>query len=650
MYWIKAVCHRDCPDTCFIDVQVEGNKIISTKGSIDSPVTQGFTCPRGFGDPRRVHSEERVLFPHIRNDNACKGFRRVSWDKAIDIVAKKLQDVIYEYGKDSVLLYDYPGNQGFLAWQYPRRLWLALGVTTIDYALCSNSGHTGIGLHYGLTYGLQLENILDMNAITFWGNNAKVSFPHLWVLAKRAKKNNDSIIIAIDPRKSPSAKAANIWLNPRPGSDVALTYGIARYLIENKGVNEDFIQEWTQGYEQYREEALKWTPALVEQTTGISWKRIEKLGEIYIQKQPAAFIIGLGLQKSYHGAESARAVSLLPALFGSHRSFHYSDANGRYVDWEYLNGSNLTEMDFKVVKQVALGPRLESGEFKFVFVLGSNPAVTLPNQNAVRAGLLREDVFVVIQDTHWTETASYAEMVLPAATYLEKTDVNFSDHHIYSRLSEKAIEPLGESKHEIWVMHKLAKKLGLKEEWLYEDPWEALGKTLKDTFVEGTLQDLLEGTVLKLRMRHKDEYQTPSGKIEFYSSKAEELGVNSLPSQLLFEVGAEWFILLNSSTPKYTHSQFIDVYGPIPQLVWINPKDASDLNIENGEDVVLFNELGKVTVKAVVTDKVSRGVLWSPRPLTGSDGNPMNVLTHSTPQRIGGGPIFNSTKVKIEQI
>jgi len=265
-----------------MNVYVEDDKIISTKGSTANPVTQGFTCPRGVGDPRRVYSKDRVLYPHLKsNEDSGRGFRRVSWDRAIQLVAEKLQGVMDEYGKDSVLLYDYPGNQGFLAWQYPRRLWFALGVTTTDYALCSNSGHGGIGLHYGLTYGLQPEDLLNMKVITFWGHNAKVSFPHQWVLARMAKKNKKATIVALDSRKSRTAEAADVWLNPHPGSDVALAYGIARYLIENDGINKDFIKEWTEGFEQYEEEALKWRPKLVERTTGLSCKQVEELGEVY---------------------------------------------------------------------------------------------------------------------------------------------------------------------------------------------------------------------------------------------------------------------------------------------------------------------------------------------------------------------------------
>ncbi len=603
-----------------------------------------------MGDPKRVYSQKRVLHPHIRKSAENAGeFNRVTWDKALSLIADKLQDTLESYGPESVLLYDYPGNQGFLSWQFPRRLWHALGATTTDYSLCSTSGHHAIGLHYGRSYGIQPEELQEMSVITFWGNNAKVSASHQWSLALKARKNRQAIIVDVDSRKSPTSEAADIWLNPRPGSDVALTYGIARHVILNNGVDKKFINEWTVGYEKFEKEALSWTPDRVEQVTGLSWDRIETVANLYLKKQPIVFMIGLGLQKSNPGTEAVRAVSLLPTLLGYHRGFHYSDSNGRHVDWDYICGSSLTQKKGNVINQVSIGPRLESGEFKFVFVLGSNPTVTLPDQTTVRKGLSREDVFVAVQDTHWSKTAHFADVVLPAATYYEKTDVNLSDHHLYCRLSNKAIEPLGESWHEIKVMQEISHRLKLSESWLYEDPWDALEIALKGAFADKSLKDILNGEILKLRLKPKNEYQPPSGKIEFASSTASEIGVQEIPVQPELQTDGKWHILLNSSIPNYTHSQFTDVYGPIPQIVWVNKKDAEALEICNGNEVVLFNELGEVRVKAVVNDKVSKGVLWAPRPLVGLDGNPLNALTSSTQQIIGGGPNFNSTKVKIRK-
>jgi anaerobic selenocysteine-containing dehydrogenase len=597
------------------------------------------------GDAKRVYSEERILHPHIKNGNK---FRRVSWSEAIELVTSRLASVLEKYGHESVLLYDYPGNQGCLSWQYSQRLWCALGVTITDGALCSASGHSGIRLHYGLTYGLGFQDVLNCGAILFWGNNARVSSPHLWALSLRARKERGTTLVSVDPRRSETSESSDLWINPRPGSDVALSYGIARYLIEHNKVAEKFIEEWTIGYDKFRLEAEKWTPKRVEEVTKLAWKKVEELCEILVQKTPVAFMIGLGLNKSSYGAESTRAVSLLPVLLGQHRGFHYSDSNGRFVDWEYINGSKISSRKSKVVEQVCVGPRLDSGEFKFVFIKGSNPASTLPNQNAVRRGLSREDLFVVVHETHWTETAKLADVALPAATYLEKSDLNFSDHHLYTRLSAKAIEPLGECRHEIWVMQQLAERLGCTESWVFEDPWQALEKATMNAFENGRFDDLLNGAVLKLRQRPVDEYQTPSGKIELYSSKALQMGASPLPAQLPLNGDEHWFTLLNSSLPSWTHSQFRDVYGPIPEIVWINPIDAESLEVKNGDRVVLSNELGALVVEAIVTVKVSKGVLWSPRPLTGKNGVPLNSLTSSNPQSIGAGPRFNSTRVKIE--
>jgi anaerobic selenocysteine-containing dehydrogenase len=648
---IKTVCSRDCPDTCFIDVTVEKGKILKTRGCTDNPVTQGFICPRGNGDSKRVYSQKRVLYPFVKTDEQGRdNFFKVTWNYALSKVSEMISKTMVEYGNEALLLYDYPGNQGFLSWQFPRRLWMALGATTTDYSLCSSSGHAGIGLHYGLTYGIQPENLLESKIIIFWGNNAKVSSPHQWALANKARKKNAAIIISIDPRKSETSQASDIWIQPRQGSDVALSYGLARYLIQNNGVDKKFLDEWTTGYQEYSEEALSWTPDRVEKITRVSMDLIKKVGDLFIQSAgPAAFMIGLGLQKSLQGAQAARAVSLLPALMGYHRGFHYSDANGRNIDWDYINGASQTSKKGKVVNQVSIGERLARGEFKFIFVLGSNPAITLPDQSAVRQGLNRKDVFVVVQDTHWSETASLADVVLPAPTYLEKTDIVFSDHHLYSRLSQKAIEPLKESKHEIWVMQELAKKIKKTEDWLFKDPWQALDTAFKATYKNGQLKDILEGEVLEIGLEPLNRYQTPSEKIEFSASTAPDIGVSRLPFQEKLESDEHGFILLNSAIPKYTHSQFTDVYGPIPEIVWINPEDAKKLGIQDGNIVEIFNDFGNVVLKARVTDKISIGTFWAPRPLTGLNGEPLNCLAPGIAQKIGGGPIFNSIKVRIKQ-
>ena len=641
---VKAVCHRNCPSICFIDVEIENGRITATRGSMESPVTRGVLCPRGIGDPKRVYSDDRVLYPHIRKNH---DYVRVSWEEALQLASKKLEETLRDYGREAVLLYDYPGNQGLLSWQYSKRFWRAIGATVTDGALCSISGHAGIEFHYGLTYGIGFDDAVNYPLVVFWGNNVQSSFMHLWLSLLEAKKKKGITFVSVDPRRSETSKKSDIWIAPRPGSDVALCYGIARYLIENDRIDQSFIDKNSVGFNEYKKEVMLWTPERVEKVTNLNWRVIEEFSRLISDKPPVAFFIGLGLNKSDQGAESARAVSLLPALLGQHRGFHYSDGRGRYADWSHVNGGKMSKLASRVVSQVSVGKRLESGEFKYVFVKGTNPAVTLPDQAAVRSGLSREDVFVVVHETHWTETTRLADVVLPASTYLEKSDINLSDHHRYVRLSQQAIEPIGESEHEIWVMRKIAERIGCSEPWFYEDPWKALGKALEGAFEGGELDDILKGAVLRLKQRPNEEYQTPSGKIEFYSSKALEQGVQPLPFQMSLCDDESDFILMNSSLPKWTHSQFRDVYGPIPDVVWLNTLDAEELGVQDGDEVTLTNDLGELMLNAVVTSDITKGVLWSPRPLTDKCSTPLNRLASGKPQLIGSGPRFNSIRVKI---
>jgi len=642
---VKTACPRDCYDTCGLLVTVEDGKIINVRGDPDHPVTRGFTCPRGAADIRRTYSGERVLYPHVRTPEG--GFTRVTWDEALDAVASNLKAVLEEHGPDSVLQLDYSGNMGLLTEPWAQRLWNALGAAVHDSTICSASGHAGLALHHGLTYGVEPDELQEKRLLVFWGFNAKVSAPHTWALAVKARNEKGAVIVAVDPRKSDTAEAADVWLAPRPGSDIALVYGVARSLIERGLVDRAFIEEWTHGYVDFKEEALRWTGERVEEVTGLNADQVEGLADAYAGNNPSATMIGIGLQKSVYGADHVRAVSLIPSLLGLHRGFFYSSGHGRFFDQGLISGSSLATKKRKALSQVGLSPIIEGGEIKFLYVNGMNPAVTLPDQGALHRGLEREDLYTVVHETHWTETARHADVVLPAQTYLEKDDLVPGYSHSYVAKSNGAVEPLGESRNETWVTAELARRLGLEEEWLYDDPWAVLREVLGGPFIDGTFQDLMGGATLKLRTRDRAEYQTPTGKMEFASVKAAESGFDPLPLQHPLPGEGEGFTYLTTSIPKYTHSQFQDVYGPIPPIVWMNPRDAANLGVADGDSVSLSNERGAIRVEAVVTDRVPRGILWSPRLLKGLDGEPQNLLMPGDAQLIGGGPIFNSTLVNV---
>lgn len=643
---ISTVCARDCYDTCALMVTLDDSgQIRGIKGDPRNPLTRGFTCPRGARDHQRL-CQNRIGSPFLRRGD---NLEQTDWETALDAVADKLRGVLVEYGAESVLLLDYAGNTGLLTGAFPTRLWNALGATQTDKALCSVSGHAGLALHYGDSYGLEPLELPGRKLIVFWGFNAAVSSPHLWSLARQARQTGGAQIVVVDPRQSPTATDADLWLQPRPGTDVALAYGLINYLIETRNVDLEFLQEWSRGFEDLKLEAHKWNPEQVERLTGIPWSRIEQLGEAYGQLKPGATMIGIGLQKNDHGADQVRAVSFIPALLGQHRGFFYSNSHAFSIDEALLSGRSLTHQAPRTVPQVAVADLVRRGGFRFLYVSCMNPALTLPNQRAFRDGLSNGDVFTVVHDTHWTGTAQYADVVLPAPTYLEKEDLVIPSSHPYVQYSPQVVAPVDDSRSEIWIMTEVARRLHLTEDWLFEDPWVAMEAALQDAFEEGTFDSLKAGAVLRLKTKPRDSYPTPSGKIEFYSSQAVGRGVSPVPMQAPLHTPAGDFVLLNSSTPRYTSTQFQETYGPIPAQVTISPPDAERLGVADGDTVTLSNEQGKVEMKALISGVVREGVVWSPRQSEGVDGQPQNCLMSGEPQELGGGPRFNSTRVTISK-
>jgi anaerobic selenocysteine-containing dehydrogenase len=422
------------------------------------------------------------------------------------------------------------------------------------------------------------------------------------------------------------------------------------YLIKNEYVDPDFLREWTQGFEQLKEEAAQWDRDRVARITGVGWNHVEQLGEAYGELRPSATMIGIGLQKNDQGADQVRAVSFIPALLGLHRGFFYSNAHSLSIDQQRISGRSLTEKAPRIVKQVAVADLVKRGEFKFIYVSGMNPALTLPNQHSFREGLSKTDVFTVVHDSHWTKTAQYADVVLPAPTYLEKEDLVIPWSHRYLQYSHQVVPPVTDCRSEIWVMKEVARRLFLTEHWLFEDPWAAVEGALENAFEEGSFQSLRSGAMLRLKRKPQDSYPTPSGKIEFYSSQAVAKRVNALPTQAPLRTPQGDLVLLTSATPRYTSTQFQEVYGPIPAVVVINWQDARRLGIEDGDIVSLSNDRGEVKMTAMVSNSVREGVVWSPRQSEGLDGQPQNCLMSSEPQELGGGPRFNSTTVTISRV
>ncbi len=636
MAQVTTVCPRDCYDTCALLVTLDAeDQITSLRGDPSHPVTQGFACPRGAQDHRRLVTN-RVTAPFLRREGA---WVERDWDSALDEVSRRLRAVLETEGPEAVLYLDYAGNTGLLTSYYPRRLWYALGAAQTDRALCSNSGHAALALHYGASYGVMPAELAEMRLIVFWGFNAAVSAPHLWALARKARRRHGTQIVVIDPRESRTAKGADLWVQPQPGSDVALAYGIIQALLRGGYADRKFLAEWTTGFEQLQAEAQRWSPERGQQVTGVSPETLAQLVTAYGERRPSATMLGIGLQKRSHGAAQVRAASFIPAILGQHRGFFYSNGSAFDVDTAALSGRTLTTSHGPIVSQVALADLVEAGSFKFIYISGMNPALTLPNQRAFRAGLTRSDVFMVVHETHWTETARYANVVLAAPTYLEKDDVVLPWTHPYVQLSPQVVLPSTDARRETVVMQDLARRLGREEPWLYEDPWQAVSSALAGAFVEGDFRDLQAGRRLQLKTKPRDFYPTPSGKIEFYTPGRE---VSPLPQQATLRVAPGRFTLLTSASANYTSTQFQEVYGPIPPEVTLNTQDATHLGLKAGDVVILTNERGSFRATVRISDSLPRYVIWAPRQYEGQ-----NSVMSSRPQTLGHGPRFNSTTVTI---
>jgi anaerobic selenocysteine-containing dehydrogenase len=677
-----AVCPLDCPDTCGLLLHKENGKIVKVTGNPDHPITKGAICNKVRNMTERVYDPERVLYPLKRVGPKGEGrFERISWEEAVDTITGRFKELIRTDGPESILPYSFYGNMGVLSVDgMDRRFFNALGASQLDQTICSVAGNEGWKSVMGFNGGTSPEDTEHADLIIVWGGNVVSTNMHQVVLAEKARKKGAKVIV-IDVHRNRTAQWADWFIPLYPGTDTALALGVMNVLFEQGLTDDEFLRRYTVGYEELREHVRAYTPERVSRITGVPEADIIRLAEMYGRARAAYINIGNGLQHHDNGGMNVRAVTCLPTLTGQwlKHGGGASRSNGAYGKF---NSANLARPDLRrnpdarLINMNRIGEALlqKDEPIKALFVYCSNPVVVAPDADRVRQGFERENLFTVVHDLFLTDTARYADIVLPAASSFEGTDLFKSYWHHYIQMQEPVIAPLGESKSNYELFSLLGRAMGFDEAAFSESEEDMIVGALDhpaNPYLNGvTLEALKESPFVKLDMTPKASYldrlPTPSGKIELYSERLKQAGLPALPSYVPLTEGYdgehrpqadERFPLMFISPPN--HNFLNSTFANLPKhqrlerepLLQIHPEDAQARDIADGDSVTVWNDRGTYELKAKVTDLmlpgtvISQGLWWEGK----GRRQRANVLTSDRLSDMGQGATFFSTVVNVKR-
>lgn len=701
---VHTVCSHDCPDSCGVLVTIdEAGKATRIQGDPDHPVTRGFLCGKVAKYLDRVYSPERLLYPMKRRSGMAKGplpqgreaeaFERIGWDEALDLIAERLQKISEKYGPESILPYSYAGTIGVLGYgSMDRRFFHRLGASQLDRTICSTAGGDALISVYGRKLGTDTEDFRYARLILAWGGNVHGNNIHLWPLIEEARRNGARLVV-IDPYQTKTARLADWHIAVRPGTDAALALGMMHVILRDGLQDADYVARHTHGFDQLRARAAEYTPDRVAEWTGVAAADIERLAREYATVKPAVIRMNYGIQRCENGGAAARTVAMLPALTGAwkQRGGGFQLSTSGAFEWDEhtvrrpdLMMSSPLGRPARVVNMSLLGQaltELENPRVHAMFVYNSNPAAIAPDQSAVLRGMARDDLFMVVHEQFFTDTADYADVVLPATTFLEQKDVQGAYGHYYVGLSNQAIEPLGEARSNVWMFAQLAKRMGFTEACFDDTPDDLIAQALwkgkaQPAWMEGISAQALEAAGGHIRLKFEDEaeagggeflpfaegpFGTPSGKIEFYSEALAAKGLDPLPGFVApvesRHGGAGKYPLefLPRKADNYMNSTFANLAGHQKMeegrigVLEIRATDAATRGIADGDRVEVFNARGRIELIARVVSTVPEGVVASRLSWNklSKGGHNVNLLTSQRLTDFGGGPTFYSTLVEV---
>ena len=677
---VRATCPHDCPDTCALLVTVEDGVATEVKGDPDHPTTAGVLCTKVSRYTERTYSPDRLLYPMRRVGKKGEGkFERISWEQALDEIAARLKPLAATE-PEAILPYSYAGTMGLVQGEsMSSRFFHKLGASLLDRTICATAGATGYKYTVGASIGTDIEQFQHARLLIIWGGNPIASNLHFWTRAQEAKRNGAKLI-AIDPYRSLTAEKCHQHIALLPGTDAALALGLMHIVVRDDLLDHEYIADYTIGFEELRQRVAEWTPERVAATCGITVEEVEGLardyGETAKRGEPVAIRMNYGVQRVHGGGMAVRNIACLPALVGAWRhaagGVQLSSSGTFKKNLAALQRPDLLAKQPRTINMTTIGDDLlrpASPEFgpqvKAVIVYNSNPLAVAPDSSKVQAGFAREDLFTVVLEHFQTDTADYADIVLPATTQLEHTDAHSAYGHLYMMANNPAIAPMGEAKPNTEIFRLLAERMGFDDP-CFRDSDDALASV---AFVSVDWESLKQKGWQKLEVPDAPfacgNFPTPSGKCEFYSESMKQDGLDPLPAYIpnyesaasAPELAAKYpLAMISPPARNFLNSTFVNVQSlrateGEPQLD-ISPDDAATRGINHGDMVRIFNDRGSFVCKARVTPKARKGLvvglsIWWKK-LAG-DGKNANEVTSQRLTDMGRAPTFYDTLVQVEK-
>ncbi len=685
---IHGACPHDCPDTCGIITEVENGRAVDFYADPNHPVTQGWLCAKVRPYLDHVYHPDRLQHPLRRVGPKGSGhWERITWESALAEIGERWQAISAEFGPQAILPYSYSGTLGLVQMVVASyRFWQRLGASHLERTICGAAAEYAVERTLGIRHSQPYADVAHSRLIIIWGHNPATTAPHFMPPLKKAQRNGTQVIV-IDPRRTRTARGADWHIAPLPGTDGALALGMAHVIVEAGLHDEAWLENQTVGWPQLRERLTAWPPERAAAVTGLPVERINDLAHLYATSRPALIKIADGLQRNLNGGQNVRAICALPALTGQYglRGGGLAYSASGVVKWDgqaVTHWQDVPQQPIRSVNMNRLGAAL-TGEvndppIKSLYVFAANPAAVSPNAGKIVEGLRREDLFTVVHELFMTDTADYADLVLPATSQLEQTDLHKAYGHTYLTYNHQAIPPLGESKSNWEVMSLLAGAMGFEEPWLHQTADEIIDEVLtataeRSSALRGITLDRLkaENTIplnLETATPFTDlKFPTPSGKVELYSAAMDRAGLDPLPD---FVEGRQDHAplperepdtgpldLITGAAHHFVTSSMANQEELLQRegtpFVEIHPVDAAARHINEGDVVIIENGRGWCRLRAVITEAVRPGVLASPKGFWarrdpfrhGDGGRNVNWTVSDALADMAGQSTFHSNRV-----